>query len=122
MREGRKRCRQLRQDTLTALKQDQPQVALRDVAIGSHGLAQKIVHFGNAFDAGKSAAGHDERQEALAALGIAFRFRLLKHADELIAEIQSITEILERTRMLAHARNLRVIEPGPHGDHEMIVA
>ena len=122
VREGRKRCRHLRQDTLAALKQDQSQIALRYVVVGAHGLAQKIVHFRNAFDAGKSAAGNDECQEPLAAFGIAFRFCFLEHADKLIAEIQGITEIFERTRMLTHARNLRIIEPGPHGDHEMIVA
>ena len=90
--------------------------------VGAHGLAQKIVHLRNAFDAGKSASRHDECQEALAAFGIAFRLRFFEHADELIAQIQRVTEILERTRVLAHAWNLRIIEPGPHGDHEMIVA
>src|SRR5262245_14392890 len=75
VREGRKRCRYLRQDTLAALKQDQSQIALRYVVVRAHGLVLKIVHLRNAFDAGKSAAGNGQRQEPHAAFGIAFRFR-----------------------------------------------
>ena len=122
VREGRKRFRHLRQDTLTALKQYQAEVVFRYVVVSVHGLAQKVVHFRDAFDARESAARDDECQQALANFGIAFRLRLFQHTDELIAEIQCVTEILERTRMLAHPWNFRIVETRPHGDHEMVVA
>ena len=66
--------------------------------------------------------GDNECQKTPAALRIVFGFGFLKHADELITEIECVAEILERARMFAHAWDLRMIEPGSQGDHEMIVA
>jgi hypothetical protein len=51
VRERRERWRHLRQDTLTTLQQYEPEIALRYIVVGAHGLAQKIVHLRNAFDA-----------------------------------------------------------------------
>src|SRR6516165_7629876 len=56
VRESRERLSQLRQDSLSTLKQDQAQIFLGDIVINANGIAQEIVHFSDTFDAGETTA------------------------------------------------------------------
>ena len=95
----KKRCAKAARDAvnsgnaLAALKQNQAQIAFRDVVVGLDGLAQKIVHFRD-YSTPENPPPPHERKETLAAFGIGFRFRFLQHADELIAQIKCVAQIL----------------------------
>ena len=124
MREGCKRLRHLRQDTLDAL---------RAVSAGERAplccrrrsphFALKIVHLRKALDAWKSrlpATTNVSRSLRLARARV--RALPLQACDDLNAAIQSVAQMLERTRVSRACQTLRIIETRAHGDLEMIVA
>jgi hypothetical protein len=117
----RQRLSQFRENALAALEQDQAQIFFRDVVIGVNGFAQKVIHFRDAFDAGKTSTGDDEGKKTLSHRRIGFGFGFLQRMDELIAQIKSISQILEGMGMFAHAGNFRMIQARAHGDDQMIV-
>ncbi len=117
----RQRLGQFRENALAALEQDQAQIFFGDVVIGMNGFAQKVIHFRDAFDAGKTSTGDDEGEKTLSDRGIGFGFGFLQRMHKLIAQIKSVTQILERMGMFAHAGNFRMIQARADSDDQMIV-
>src|SRR6202035_4788418 len=81
----------------------------------------KVIHFRDAFDAGKTPTGDDEGEKTLSHRGIGFGFGFLQRMHELITQIKSVAQILEWMSMFAHAGNFRMVQARAHGDDQMIV-
>ena len=122
MRECGERFREFRKDTIAALEQHEPQIALGDRVVGAHCFAQEIVHLRDALHAGETATGHDKRQQSPANFRVALCLCVFQRADELIAQIERVAQVFERTRVIPHTGDFRVIEARTHGEHQVIVA
>ena len=110
----------LRQDLLGALQQHQRQLVVRDRRVRAHGVPQKVVHLGDALDAGETAAGDDERQQPLPLGGIVGDGRLFQRVDQVIPQPQGVAQILERHGMLGEPRHQPRRQAIAQGEHEMV--
>ena len=121
LRERREALRQLGQDEVTRVQQDDLDLVAVDVPEAARALADEVVHLGDGLDAGESTARHHEREERAPDLEIALDVRLFQHVDDVVAQHQRVAEVLEGQRVLGEAGLAREARHVAERDDEVVV-
>ncbi|MCG3121357.1 MAG: hypothetical protein ALAOOOJD_04410 [bacterium] len=93
----------------------------RQMRIKFYGLPEKIIHTRNRFNSGKTAAGHHHREQMVAPANGAFKISGFEIFDEIVAQVNRVTERLHRDCALWQTGNVEEVRDRAEGEHEMII-
>ena len=84
-------------------------------------LADKVVEFPYGLDAAEAGTGYHERQQFLANMHIGLHIGSFQHRDDVVAQVQSITQAFQRFAVLSNARHRGQIDGIAHSKNEVII-
>jgi hypothetical protein len=102
------------------MDQDHPDAFPIDPRVEAHGITNEIVHGSECFDARETATGYDQRQKPVIAAG-AFGVGFFQRGDELVTEMDRISQCLHRQRIGFESRQTVEVRCRTEGDHELVV-
>ena len=111
----------LGQQAIGTLQQRQFDIAWRDLRVVAHHALHAVGQCARHFDAGKSAAEHDEMAEARAPGGIILEFDPRETTKHGVPNVHRVADRLERKRVRRHARHEVELRADTEGEDEVIV-
>ena len=112
---------ELRQNEFARMHEHDPKHFLFQIWIERKRVAQEIVDARDRFDAGKAAAGNDERQQRRTIRPRAFGVGFFEMRDQTIAQLNRVAERLHGQRPLGHAGQIEEVRDRPEPKNQMIV-
>jgi hypothetical protein len=114
------RRRQLGQQAILTVQQDDANVVALDARIVSEARFQEVDQLTGRLDAAEAAADDHECRQPAARAHVGLQLRLLEARDDAVAQEQRVAQRLERQRVLRHA--LHQIQVGVHAarEHQLV--
>ena len=109
------------QNPVSGVKQDDTDVCRIQAPIMPRREPNKIVELGRCFDAGKSTAGHNERELRPPQFLIVFDVGFFENANDVVSQVERVADILELKRVLFQAGHARKVHHGAESHDEIVV-
>ena len=112
---------ELREQIRAGMDKHNTDVTAQDIAVEAHGGVEEVVHGGDSLDAGESPAGDEHGQQRRSRVARALEIRLLQVLNELVAQMDRVTERFHRHRPLGESRDAVEVGDGAEREDEVVV-
>ncbi len=103
------------------MQEDDADLARVEARVAARDLAHEVVELGHDLDAREPAPGHHEGEELLAqGLVVALDRRLVEGANDVVAQVEGVAEVLERERVLGQAAQAAEVGDAAEGQHQVV--